>query len=92
MISLVLFFKKSGVTDVGEEREAHACVRSMSDSVFVKYLYATQTLKYDNFLIKHLFLIPFAPLRSLRRDLLKYIHIDMFQNNFRDDKVLHLGV
>jgi hypothetical protein len=43
----------------------------VSDSVFVKYSYATQTLKCDNFLIKHLFLISFAPLRSLRRYLLK---------------------
>jgi hypothetical protein len=37
----------------------------VSDSVSVKYPYVTQTLKYDNILVKYLFLIPFAPLRSL---------------------------
>jgi hypothetical protein len=51
--------------DLREEREAHAYVRFVSDSVSVKYPYTTQTLKGDNFLIKYLFLILLAPLRSL---------------------------
>jgi hypothetical protein len=46
----------------GEERGAHAlCERSRTDPVFFAYTSGIQTLKYDNFLEKHLFLIPFAP-------------------------------
>jgi hypothetical protein len=38
-------------------------------SSFLTFANCIQTLKYDNFLVNHLFLIPFAPLRSLWRDL-----------------------
>jgi hypothetical protein len=62
---LFIFVGPSAEGGRGEVREAHACVRSMSDLVSMKYSYATQTLKCDNFLIKHLLLIPFAPLHSL---------------------------
>jgi hypothetical protein len=48
--------------DAGEGREVHACVRSVCHT---KYACGIKTLKCDNFRVKHLFSIPFAPLRSL---------------------------
>jgi hypothetical protein len=63
-VLLFIFVEPSAEGGRGEVREAHECVRSMSDLVCMKYSYAIQTLKCD-FLVKHLLLIPFAPLRSL---------------------------
>jgi hypothetical protein len=39
---LSIFVRPSAEGERGEVREAHACVRSMSDLVSMKYSYATQ--------------------------------------------------
>jgi hypothetical protein len=50
--------------------ERRMCVSDLCQIMFMRNMHMVhKTLKYDNFLIKHLFLIPFAPLRSLWQDL-----------------------
>jgi hypothetical protein len=58
--------RKPGPSDERVKGEGH--VASVSELFFL-FTNGIQTLKYDNFLTKHPFVIPFAPVRSLQREL-----------------------
>jgi hypothetical protein len=58
--------RKQGPSDERVKGEGH--VGSVSE-LFFGFTNGIQTLKCDNFLVKHPFVIPFAPVRSLQREL-----------------------
>jgi hypothetical protein len=58
--------RKQGPSDERVKGEDH--VGSVSELFFL-FTNVIQTLKYDNFLVKYPFVIPFAPVRSLQREL-----------------------
>jgi hypothetical protein len=58
------------VTQVGAGTKRRACERErvtwvVCQSCAFGFTNDIQTLKYDNFLVKHPFVIPFTPVRSL---------------------------
>jgi hypothetical protein len=57
--------RKQGLSDERVKRKGHVG----SESCFFGFTNGIQTLKCDNFLVKHPFVIPFAPIRSLQREL-----------------------
>ena len=74
--------------DAGKRADHMLCIRS----AFLTVANGIQTLKCDNFLVKHLFLILFSNYVRYDEIYKSRSMLDMFQNNFRDDKILRLEV